>query len=527
MNTGNICLVLNAHLPFVRHPEYPRFLEENWLFEAISETYLPLLRIFRSLERDGIPFRLTMSFSPTLTSMLSDTLLQDRYRNYLDLQGNLAEKELDRTQADEEEFRLASLYHRLIVDNRRDFDELYQGQILRGFAHFQKQGNLEIITSTATHAFLPLYQGNLEAVEAQIALAVDTHEAAFSKPPKGIWLPECGYFPGLDGLLKKYGLNYFFSSAHGFLYGDTFPRKGVYSPLMTPAGVYAFGRDLQSTNAVWSLEGGYPGDPVYRDFYRDIGFDLPLEYIGPYIQDDGVRVNTGFKYYAVTGKTDEKKLYDPQLAAEKVKEHVDNFLYCRLNQIERINELSGDPKGSIVVCPYDAELFGHWWFEGPQWIEGFLRSLAEHGELAAVTPSEYLLKKYPVPQSRLFYSSWGSRGYGEVWLDGKNDWIYRHLHHCEEKMVEIAKENPKAKGLIKRALNQAARELVLAQSSDWAFIMTTETAVPYAKRRTREHIHRFQVLYDQIKSRKIHEDILKDMEWKDAIFQEIEYTAYL
>ena len=166
--------------------------------------------------------------------------------------------------------------------------------------------------------------------------------------------------------------------------------------------------------------------------------------------------------------------------------------------------------------------------KAPMFIEYLFRKMAyDQSAITTITPSEYM-QKHPVMQSvQPAASSWGDKGFYEVWLNGTNDWLYRHLHRCEEQMVEIVKTNPNATGIQERALNQAARELVLAQSSDWAFIMTTQTAVPYAKRRSREHIHRFQCLYDQIKGGQIDEGMLKDMEWKDAIFQEIDYRVYL
>jgi 1,4-alpha-glucan branching enzyme len=522
---ANIALVLNAHLPFVRHPEYQSFLEENWLFEAINETYLPLLRVFRGLEADRVPFRLTMSFSPTLTAMLGDPILQDRYLSYLERQLELAEKEIERTKDEPEFHSLAKMYRDLFKSNYDDFVDLYQADILRGFSHFQKSGNLEIITSAATHAFLPLYQDYPVNVEAQLQVATDSHFRYFAELPRGIWLPECGYYPGLDKYLEKNRLEYFFVAAHGALFANEAPWKGVFAPLKTPAGRIAFPRDLNSTDNVWSHEQGYPGDPVYRDFYRDIGFDLDMEYIGPYIEDGHIRINTGFKYYAITGETDQKLPYNSSLASRKVKEHALNFLYNRVMEAKKI-EAASPGTVPMIVTPYDAELFGHWWFEGPQWLDQFFRSMGDFPELNCITPGQYIDGGSIIQKNEIPFSSWGTKGFAEVWLDGKNDWIYRHTHKLIERMQELCERFPDESGRKLRALNQAAREVMLAQASDWPMIIRTGTTVQYAEKRLKQHISNFTKIYNALSSNKLETEWLTSLEKKNNIFPGLDYKVF-
>ena len=235
---GMISLVLHAHLPFVRHPEHERFLEEAWLFEALSETYLPLLRMFSRLEKDGIPARVTMSLSPTLTHMLQDDLLQQRYVDHLAMLLELADKELDFTASNPEEHKMAQMYHELYSLTLREYEDVYERNILKKFRYFQEQGYLEIITTCATHSFLPHYQNFPEMIRAQILTGVESHDRVFSSQPKGIWLPECGYFPGVEEYLKPFGIEYFMSSAHGLLYSEDRPVNGLYSPISCPNGLY-------------------------------------------------------------------------------------------------------------------------------------------------------------------------------------------------------------------------------------------------------------------------------------------------
>lgn len=525
MEKGYLCIVLHAHLPFVRHPEHDEFLEEDWLFEAITETYIPLINVFDGLVNDGVDFRLTMSLTPTLMSMLTDPLLQHRYVRHIHRLIDLAEKEVERTRHMPEFYPLAQMYRDMFKNARYVFEEKYGRNLVAAFKKFQDLGVLEIITCGATHAFLPLMM-NQNAVRAQIKAAVLYHEEQLGRPPKGIWLPECGYYEGLDEILKEVGIRFFFTDSHGIFHASPRPKYGVYAPIYCPSGVAAFGRDIESSKQVWSSIEGYPGDFNYRDFYRDVGFDLDYDYIRPYLHPDGVRVNLGIKYYKITGKTDHKDPYIRHWALEKAAEHAGNFLFNREKQVEWLSGIFNDRK-PIIVAPYDAELFGHWWFEGPDWLNFLIRkTVFDQKTVRLVTPREYLLENPRCQVSTPSMSSWGYKGYAEVWLDSPNDWIYPHLHKAADRMVELARAFPSADGLVLRALKQAARELLLAQSSDWAFIMKTGSHVEYAVKRTKDHIARFTRLYDDIRSNSIDERWLSDIEYQDNIFPNIDYRIY-
>src|SRR5438132_1045398 len=433
MSYGALSIVLHAHLPYVRHPEYPEFLEEDWLYEAITETYLPLLEVFDRCVDDGVPFRITLTLTPPLVGMLRDELLVSRYAKRLDLPCELCDKEEHRTRADPQFGPLAWHYRERLYHLRRLFHHRY----LRDLAAARKR------------------------------------------------LP--------DG------------------------------------GVAAFARDPESSMQVWSAEHGYPGDPVYREFYRDIGWDLDHEYVRPYIQATGDRKNTGIKYYRITGKVPlgEKQPYDPNAARERAETHAGNFLFNRTKQIEFLQAAFREGPPPIIISPYDAELYGHWWYEGPIFLDYLIRKAArEQDVLRLQSPIDYL-REYPEQQlAQPPMSSWGAGGYAAVWLDEGNDWIYRYVHKASERMIELARIYQDASGVTRRALNQAARELLLAQSSDWAFIIKTGTMVDYAVRRTREHLLRFSKLYDQLKSGGVDEMWLASVEGRDNLFPEIDYRVY-
>jgi len=525
MEKGYLSIVLHAHLPYVRHPEHAEFLEEDWFFEAITETYIPLINVFEGLLNDSVKFMITISLSPTLMSMFSDGLLQDRYIKHIESLIELAEKECERTKWQPQFNELARMYLDKFRNARYVFVDKYKRNLINAFKMLDGTGMVEVITCGATHGYFPLSDLNKQAVRAQVKVAVDCYSRYFGKVPYGMWMPECGYNPPDDKYLAEFGVRYFFVDTHGILHGTPRPKYGIFAPVYTKNKVAVFGRDIESSRAVWSAEEGYPGDYNYREFYRDVGFDLDHEYIKPYIHVDGTRINTGIKYYKITGRTNDKQPYDPRAAAEKAAEHAGNFLFNRQKQAEYINDFM--KKKPIIVSPYDAELYGHWWYEGPLWLDYLFRKIHfDQDIIRTVTPSQYLEEN---PRNQVItpsMSSWGWKGYSEVWLEGSNDWIYRHIHKAQERMVELAKTFYNCNGTKGRALNQAARELLLLEASDWPFILKTGTVVPYAIKRIKDHATRFTRLYEDIKAGTIDERWLSDIEGKDNIFPEIDFRVY-
>jgi 1,4-alpha-glucan branching enzyme len=525
MAKGYLSLVLHAHLPFIRHPEHDVFLEENWFFEAITDTYIPLIKVFDSLLEDNIDFHITLSLSPPLIHMMRDDLLGSRYLRHLDRTIELCSKEIERTKNDADLNALAKMYFDRYSEAREIFDKKYGRDLTKAFKKFYEAGKVELITCCGTHGFLPMMDMYKPAIRAQVKTAVDTFKETFGDIPKGIWLPECAYHPGHDAILGEFGIKYFFVETHGVLFGSPRPKYGVYSPYLCESGVAVLARDLESSKAVWSSKEGYPGDYNYREYYRDIGFDLEYDYIKPYINDCGTRVNTGIKYHKITGESSEKGLYNRQAALDAAASHAGNFMFNREKQVEHLEGMMD--RAPIIVSPYDAELFGHWWFEGPEWLNFLLRKIhCDQDKVKTITPGAYLemYDKHPVITPSM--STWGHKGYNEVWLDGANDWIYKHLHKMAELMTKAADEYNDPSDMERRVLNQMAREVLLAQSSDWAFIMQTGTFVEYAVNRTKEHIGRFLEFNAQLRRGKIDKHLLEQAEGKYNIFESIDYKVY-
>ncbi|MCC6849571.1 MAG: DUF1957 domain-containing protein [Deltaproteobacteria bacterium] len=521
---GLLALVLQAHLPWVRHPEYESFLEEDWLFEAITETYLPLLGAFERLSDDGIPYRVTISLSPPLLNMLADPLLQTRYERYLEQRIGLAEREVARTRRDPSFGPLARHYLTAFRQAHEAYTSRYRRNLIAGFAALADTDSVRLMTSAATHGCLPLLAVNEPAVRMQVALGMSEFRRFFGRSASGFWLPECAYYAGLDRILADAGVRYACVDSHAIELASSPPVYGVYAPIFCPAGVAAFGRDAECARQVWSSVEGYPGDFDYREFYRDIGFDLPLEDLRPFVPESGARAYTGIKYYRVTGTSDHKEPYNPEWARAKAELHATHFVESRARQVARLQGASG--RAPLLTAPFDAELFGHWWYEGPTWLDFLCRRVAAQDAFRLTTLDEYL-DAHPTHQvAEPNTSSWGFKGYHEVWLSDANDWIYGHLHHAADRMVALARRHPDARGLAKRALDQAARELLLAQASDWAFIIARGTVVDYAVRRTTEHLERFGRLADEIERGPIDERRLVAIETADNLFPTLDAGRY-
>lgn len=540
MPSGQLALILHAHLPFVRHPEHEHFLEEDWLFEAITETYIPLVQMMQRLVSDGVPFRITISITPTLCAMLQDQLLRERYVRHLDLLIDLAKREQARNRSQRKLRELAGFYFEFFSESRRFFVDERKCDLLSAFRELRQSGALEIIASAATHGLLPiLQQQSLQAARAQVLIGRDVYVDLFGAQPIGFWLPECAYAAGLDSLLQEANIRWSILDAHGLMFGKPRPARSIYAPCYTPAGPAIFARDRHSSRQVWSAHEGYPGDPTYREFYRDVGFDLPMEHLGPVAR--GQRKFAGMKYHRITGRREEKELYDREAAEKAAESHATHFLDQRRQQIREISGLDFDP---IVVAPFDAELFGHWWFEGPRFLEHFIRKAATEQDFRLTTPSDYLATHPTLPTIQPAASTWGENGHLSVWLDQSNAWIYRQLHAAAQRMSELTQYASNVVGqpprlpnealageapalqFTGRVLRQLARELLLAQSSDWAFLMKTGTAREYATNRTMDHLARFNRLHDQFVANDVDDEFLCDCEQRDNPFPNVNWRYY-
>ena len=537
MALGQLVFVFHAHLPYVHHPEQDRFLEEDWLFEAITETYVPLADMLLRLSGEGRPVKAAVTLSPTLSEMLASPMLQDRYEAHAERLIACADDELERRRGTK--FQAAAEMYCGRLRWIRDVYRLWGRDPLNAFRQLESRGAIEMVGCAATHGLLPLMKRR-ESVHAQVELGIRNHEKHFGRRPRGFWLPECAYVPRLEGPLRECGVEYFFLDSHGVLSGTPAPKHLTYRPVRTPSGLAAFARDPDTGRCVWSADEGYPGDPAYREFYRDLGFEGDSDAVRECFSPDGVRRHIGLKYHRVTGRArlDEKAPYDPAVARVRAREHALDFVSGCEERSQRILDAIG--VRPVICAMYDAELFGHWWFEGVDFLEFVFQRLGSGSlEIEPALPGDVLGMVGESGRGRELQavapstSSWGDKGDFEQWLNAATNWIYPLLHGCEDRMAELAKRFAESEGLVsadraltRRALNQAARELMLAQSSDWAFQMATGAAREYAVKRTRHHVERFKKLYEEITAGAIDDAALSEIERRDAIFEEMDYTVY-
>ena len=561
--SGYLTFTLHAHLPYVvNHGTWPHGME--WLHEAAAETYLPLLRVLGNLERDGIRFQCNLNLSPILLEQLSHPVFITEFPKYLTRKIVAArEDEAYFLQAGEAHLaETARFWHRFFSQALEDFRAL-DGNIIAGFRHFNDIGLIDIITCGATHGYMPLL-GTDESVRAQIRTAVKTHIRHIGKHPRGIWLPECGYRPagfwnypvsfadgneapsgfdriGVEQALSESDLEFFVVDTHLVEQGSRVPspyellngavptneqtiamthngHRSLYQPYYVD-GSYdkrhattIFPRDPRTGIQVWSGDSGYPGDGVYLDFHKK-------------------RWPGGHRYWRVTGsKVDlgDKLPYYPHEAAERVQAHASHFVHL---VYEAMKSGFNDPIPPILCSPFDAELFGHWWFEGPLWLEAVARTLHEYDTgIQLITCSEYL-DLYPrAGFIALPEGSWGAGGHNEVWMNPDTSWTYSYIYPAELFTRDVATAGVwRTSALGQRIMKQLCRELLLLESSDWPFLITTGAARDYAEARFTTHKDQFQEIkviwqafeaLGQISAGE--EERLAEIERRDNVFPDID-----
>jgi 1,4-alpha-glucan branching enzyme len=525
---GYLSITLHAHLPYVvHHGIWPHGLE--WLLEATAETYLPLLRVLKNLERDGVPVRLNINLSPILLEQFSHPTFRAEFPEYVKrkIQAAREDEEYFRQSGDAHFVRTARMWREFFEQSVADFEGL-GGDLVSGFRGFADAGMIEVITSCATHSYLPLL-GTDESVVAQVKMGAATHERHLGRKPKGMWIPECGYRPagvwqppvipqgsgnpwpafqrvGVEEALAEAGIGFFSVDSHLVEESILFTPYELKSaggpvgaaavtarywpaceslyrtwcvdgPLAAQHPVVFFPRDPRTGLQVWSGDTGYPGEALYLDFHKK-------------------RWPGGHRYWQVTQSNSgmvEKTPYHPDRAAARTREHAGHFVGVVCDTLR--SSLSED-RPPVLSAPFDAELFGHWWFEGPQWLEHVLRIMAsENYPIATTTCSEYLAHTKPEGFFELKEGSWGKDGGNEVWLNPETAWTWSHIYPAEAKVREIATEGRwRNSATGQRLARQMCRELMLLESSDWQFLITTAAARDYAEGRVQTHVEQFRTL---------------------------------
>jgi 1,4-alpha-glucan branching enzyme len=519
-------LVFEAHHAFIQKGcsclESLSGQEEFHFFESLSETYLPLLETLERLDKQHIPFRLGLAMSPVLCHLLGDKALIKRYLEYTDRQIEFGRSELERSPENPALRKLIRLYYDRFVERRIAFTERYDRDILKVLDIYQRRGNVEIIASPATHAFLPFYSAYPEAIQAQIEAATSSYRYRFGKYPQGFWLPELGWSADLERYLRAYNFGYTIVEAHGLVFANPPASKGSFYPAKTPAGVFVLGRDYYAGRELSCQIVSGKEDAVYRNNCSDAGYELPVELVEPFLGPRGLRRGTGYKYHC----GEKGELYDPGKANAAVQAAARAFLESCVSRLNAASRLMEAPP--LCLCAFSADFFGRAWYEGPLFIETLFREAAGREDIRFKTPAEYLFKQDSADFQTLSpeFSSWGTNGYAETWLDGSNDWMYRHAFRALERMIELAERFPDDTGLKERALNQAAREILLMQSSDWPRMLYQEKSPEYAHCCIEDALRNFTTIYEALGSSYISTEWLTGLEKRHSIFPHINYRVF-
>jgi len=555
---GAFTFVLHSHLPYVRMAgRWPH--GEEWLHEAASETYIPLLDALHQLRSEGVAARLTLGLTPILVEQLADEDVQDHFDAYLQEKIEAARTDVARFEkADDPHLTyLGQFYTDWYEGIKHSFDDVYKRDLIGAFRKLQDEGLIEIITCAATHGYLPLLSRD-SSVYAQIQTAVTAYERHFKRAPRAIWLPECAYRPayvndegqlrpGIERFLSELGIGLFFSETHtieggkpvGVAAGDAIgpygeikrryvvpiqeiipPREAItFKPYFVSdstlggkatqhSGVAVIGRDNRTGMQVWSADWGYPGDYDYREFHKK----------------DGV---SGLQYWRVSGARVDlgnKDFYHPDWAAHKVGEHARHFAWLVMDRLKRYNEETG--AYGLVASNYDTELFGHWWFEGIDWIREVLRNLAKDPSVDLMTASEFIAKQPPTEVLHIPEGSWGMGGNHWTWDNHDTHWMWGPIHAAETRMEKIVATSPKPDAATEAVLNMAARELLLLQSSDWPFLVTTGQAREYAIRRFTRHVERFEALALSVENGTPDRRLADELYEVDKIYPDIDFRWF-
>jgi 1,4-alpha-glucan branching enzyme len=556
---GHLVLTLHNHLPYViGHGTWPHGMD--WLNEAAAETYVPLLEMLERLRDEGIKAGLTVGITPVLAEQLDSEVFKDDFDKFLEHKIASAAENAEefRLTHDPEMVKVAEMWRDHFGYIRELFNVRFQRNLLKGFRKLQDDGCIEIITCAATHGYLPLL-GNDENVRAQIMTGVRTYKKHFGRAPKGIWLPECAFRPryrwsrpvetdnnepvlraGVEEYLHDAGIKYFYVDTHVLQGGKPMgtylerfdalrllwdraeaEREKEFEPVevshlnpylasshlgIKPVAFYT--RDPETTVQVWSGEHGYPGNGHYLDFHKK--------------HHPG-----GHRYWRVTSaKSDlaDKEPYQPEKIENIVHEQGHHFSQLVTGLLEEHHKKTGKP--GMISSQYDGELFGHWWFEGQRWLESVVRAFDQH-DTVAITPGGKYLEMFPPEQIiNIPEGSWGEGGHHYIWLNKENEWSWKLIYEAEDTFLEIARELGDRQGLAREIIEQMARELLLLESSDWQFLISTVSARDYAEARVEVHYNNVLRLGDIAREAMIGSDIaagnmefLRQCQETDKVFE--------
>ena len=517
-----LLFIFHAHVPYIRHTDENEPLEATQFYEMLSYGLLPFLRMCSRLTADAVPFKCALVISPLLCEMLKSSFCKERYGIYLDRHIVFAQQELKRAIGTPRE-ALVRQYLEFLTLNREDFHTRYKKDILTGINSFAAKGCIELIATSATPCFFPFYQDMPEALTAQIEQGLSSFREDFAVAPAGFWLPLMGYDTGLDRIIKSYGLDYTVLDSQSFLFADRPPVNGIFSAAMGESGLSFLGKDSAAYADIAHPETGFYLHPDYLDTDKDAGFEFDEESLSSLFDVKKGRCATGFCYHRRAGGG-----YDPAAGALQAEKDAERFLANRnevLTAVAGLLDTDSDPLCSVSVLPL--RFLGKTWMEGMRWLESVFRKLAQLHDMHCALPSEYLKKVRRIQSINPFYASNLPSGYADELVNSSNDWMFPRIQKATERMIDLAERFSNDQGLKERTLNMAAKELLLAQSTDWPLMADAQTSAEYAAAQCEEHLATFTDVYESLGSGTVSTDRLIKREKEYPIFSDMNYRFFI
>ncbi len=527
-------LILNTSQEYIKHTGEEAVLyagEQSLLFESISNVYIPLVRMLEKFEAEKVPCKISLVLTPSLCTLLEDSEIQTQYIGWLDKKIEFGKKEIERAGSDGKLLAAVKFCLEKAESDKLAFEN-YGRRLVKKIAEFKKKGFVEILATCATDIFLPFYNDMPEIMSAQVEAGIFAYRSFFGEVPDGFWLPELGYYDGVEKVLRAYGINYTILDAHSFLFSEIEPKKGIFSSARFANALVAFGRDGFSDKEIMGAE-GYSANPVYRSENRDVIFSLPAEDIESFVKKGTSRYSIGYKYWNKGGDSESvvenlcetENVYSAEEANVQVLKDAEDFVSKKVEKLGQAEKLLPDEKDVSLVVTVNISRLGEKWFEGIEWIEQVCRKISST-EVQLEFPKNLAKNPFELQRIQPYYGSSSGVGYGEDLLSRKNNWMMKFVRKASERMVDLSERFPSDTGLKARLLNLGAKELMFAQSSGWAKMIQNGVFPEYAEMRFKQSINDFTAVFDALGSNTVSTEWLTTLEEKHQIFPWINYRIF-